>query len=384
MKVLCISWTSVLQEHYRRKLHYLSRLPEIELTLLCAPYWKELWSFGSPVKFEGECEHDSFNTTKGRVLFAGNLHLSVFVSSLRGLLRQRPDVIDVENEPFNLGAFQVLFLARKLSPTSKIVFNVSQTMFKNYPPPFNWFEKYVARNAHGFFFRSPAAQELAKRRGYRGKSWVIGHGVDPAWFRPPEPEEKRRLREKWGLAQTTVVGFVGSLVRHKGVHLLIEAFAEAGCEEALLLLVGDGAARGELVALAKARGILGRVVFTGRAGSHDLAELYRTMDILVLPSLTTSRWEERFGRVILEGAATGLPVVGSSCGSIPYVISDPRLIFPEGDKNALRDLLSNLCEDAEARKRLGSELRHRVLERYSWEALARRIRDAYEELLTSG
>ena len=56
---------------------------------------------------------------------------------------------------------------------------------------------------------------------------------------------------------------------------------------------------------------------------------WQGIDLLALPSLTTPRWAEQFGRVLVEAMARGVPVVGSSSGAIPEVIGDAGLIVPK-------------------------------------------------------
>ena len=64
--------------------------------------------------------------------------------------------------------------------------------------------------------------------------------------------------------------------------------------------------------------------------------LYREMDVLVLPSRTTPTWAEQFGKVLCEALLCGTPVIGSSSGEIPWVVTTTGggLVYPEGDTPA--------------------------------------------------
>jgi glycosyltransferase involved in cell wall biosynthesis len=67
------------------------------------------------------------------------------------------------------------------------------------------------------------------------------------------------------------------------------------------------------------------------------------LDVLVLMSETTDTWKEQFGRVIIEAQACGVPVIGSTSGSIPSVVGEGGWIVPEGDPDALATLLDRLA-----------------------------------------
>jgi glycosyltransferase involved in cell wall biosynthesis len=129
------------------------------------------------------------------------------------------------------------------------------------------------------------------------------------------------------------------------------------------------------------RGLQGRVVVSNRLPSHDVPAILRSLHAVVLPSLTTRRWKEQFGRILIEAMACGVPVVGSTSGEIPDVIGDGGLVIPEGDPGALADALQRLYDDQELRTRLGQRGRERVLQRYTHLRIARLTHQAYVRIL---
>jgi colanic acid/amylovoran biosynthesis glycosyltransferase len=86
---------------------------------------------------------------------------------------------------------------------------------------------------------------------------------------------------------------VGSLIEHKGHRLLLEALADPALERVHLTIVGDGPERESLEASVRTAGLSERVQFVGTKREDDVAELMRTCDLFVLPSLiaTTGRME---------------------------------------------------------------------------------------------
>ncbi len=145
---------------------------------------------------------------------------------------------------------------------------------------------------------------------------------------------------------------VGSLAQlYKAPDVLIEAAAlclRAGLD-LRLVLVGDGKHRPELEALAAARGLAGRVTFTGQltAGDAVRAQLDQA-DLFALPSRT-----EGLPRAMIEAMARALPCVGSTAGGIPELLP-PEDMVPPGDAPALAALIAAVLRDPARRARMAA------------------------------
>jgi glycosyltransferase involved in cell wall biosynthesis len=193
--------------------------------------------------------------------------------------------------------------------------------------------------------------------------------VDTARFRPGP---KRARRKEF------TVGYVGRLAGEKGLALLLDALARLDFPWKSLW-IGDGPFAGEARARVREKGWEGRVVFTGALPQDRLVKAYRSMDCLVLPSLTCPWWKEQFGRVLVEAMACGVPCIGSDSGSIPEVLGGKGLIFPEGDAPALAARLVALHRSPALRRKLtGAGLKRAA--RYSVPAVAKAHWDFYREL----
>lgn len=101
----------------------------------------------------------------------------------------------------------------------------------------------------------------------------------------------------------------------------------------------------------------------GQLSRSRVADFLRKLDVLVVPS----RWEEPFALVVLEGMATGLPVVASRTGGVPEVIGDAGILFEPDDVDALREILDELLREPEKRRRLSVVARARALQ-FTWHA----------------
>ncbi len=138
-----------------------------------------------------------------------------------------------------------------------------------------------------------------------------------------------------------------------------------------------------LAGIAQGRNITERVEFLGRVPSTQAPQFYRTLDVLVLPSLSRPNWVEQFGRVLTEAMACGVPVIGSASGEIPWVIGDAGLTFPEGDAETLARLLADLAAAPERRGRLAAAGRARVLAHFTQAQIAAATAQVYREVLGS-
>ena len=103
--------------------------------------------------------------------------------------------------------------------------------------------------------------------------------------------------------------------------------------------------------------------------------------MLALPSLTTKRWTEQFGRILVEAMACGVPVVASNAGEIPEVVGDGGIIVAEGDASALGAALEHLAKDPGTRARLAELARTRAESKFSQEGIATATVEFYEQVL---
>lgn len=137
-------------------------------------------------------------------------------------------------------------------------------------------------------------------------------------------------------------GYVGSLTKHKGVHVLLDAFEALG-SRAELHVHGDSTDKvyvGQMRDRAKRLGAHWHGAFEAR----DLPRVLAGIDVLVAPSI----WVENQPLAIREAFAAGLPVVTSDLGALPESVRDgvDGLLVPPGDPRALAAALARLVDEA--------------------------------------
>jgi colanic acid/amylovoran biosynthesis glycosyltransferase len=148
---------------------------------------------------------------------------------------------------------------------------------------------------------------------------------------------------------------VARLVEKKGVADAIRAVSQLSipCE---YVVVGDGPLRHSLEQLAADRGVSDKVRFAGAQPAAEVVQFLHSADVLLAPSVTGRDGDiEGLPVSIMEGMASGLPVVATHHSGIPEVVSDGRsgFLVGEHDVDGLAKRLSDLAADSNLRVRMG-------------------------------
>ena len=362
MRVLMLSKACIVGI-YQRKLEYIAR-QDVDLLVLVPPSWVD-------ERGEQKLERvytEGYRLQETPITLNGNFHLHFYPHLSDYINEFRPDIVHIDEEPYNLATWHTLFLAHTLR--AKTLFFSWQNIKRNYPPPFSWGESWVLNSVDYALVGTDSAGDVWRKKGYKGKMQTIPQfGTDEELFQPQPLRTDRPF----------TIGYIGRLVEEKGVHHLLEAAAQLSGEWRVRI-VGSGPLRDELGAFTHELNIANRVTFIDWIASTEMPRQYEDIDVLVLPSLTRPNWKEQFGRVIVEALASARPVIGSDSGAIPGVIGNGGLVFPEGDVAALADHLHTLQTKADLRLILGDLGRKRFLENFTHERIASATVDVYSEL----
>ncbi|HSN75600.1 MAG TPA: glycosyltransferase [Anaerolineae bacterium] len=370
---------AVVVAAYQRKLEELARLPGVELVVFSPPAWRDS---------RGETGLEStytagYDLVTTPIALNGHFHTHFYPRLGQALAAAQPDLIHVDEEPYNLATWQALrWAARHGRPA---LFFTWQNLLRRYPPPFDWIERYNYRHSAHAIAGNQEARQVLLAKGYRNPVTIIPQfGIDPQLFdraaQPPlvPPSPQHRL----------TVGYAGGLVPEKGIDTLLHALAicqqPAGKAEGLpcrLLLAGGGPQQADLGRLVAQLGLGQHVVFLGRVGSTSMPAFFASIDVLAVPSRTTPTWKEQFGRVLVEAMACQTPVIGSDSGEIPHVIGEAGLIFAEGDAQILASHVLRLANDPALRAELARRGRERVLAHFTQEHIAAATYQVYQQIL---
>ena len=365
MRVLMIS-KACLVGAYQRKLEEIACFPDVELMVAVPSSWDD----GSRVVRLERAHTTGYELVVEPIAFNGSFHLH-FYPCLRQRLRAFvPDIVHVDEEPYNFATFHALRLAKRSG--ARVLWFTWQNLNRRYPFPFCLIERYNLRHTDYGIAGSAGAAKVWREKGYTGPLAVIPQfGVDPDIFVPRSGERDP--------ARGFLIGYVGRLVLEKGVDLLLEAVVGLpGVWR--LAIVGSGPELNRLKLLARRLELADRISFEGEISSLRMPVFYRELDALVVPSRSRPNWVEQFGRILIEAMACGVPVVGSDCGEISNVVGDAGLIFPEENAGALREHLMRLMREADLWADLARRGRERVLAHFTQAQVAAQIVAVYREM----
>lgn len=208
-------------------------------------------------------------------------------------------------------------------------------------------------------------------QGLLGFGKVIYNGVDFEKFYVGL--DKDDLRAKLHLPPGTLLLYVGSLIKEKGVERLIDAFPQILREinDARLLIIGDGPLRKYLQY--KAKGL--PVIFLSSKPYNEIPLYMNACDALIVPSTM-----EGFGLTILEGMAAGLPVIANNIPPFREIIENCRdgLLVNIENKEEFADAILKVITDENFRKNL---IEHGIekAKQFSWQNVAKKVIEVYEE-----
>lgn len=213
----------------------------------------------------------------------------------------------------------------------------------------------------------------------RGKIEVIYNAVDCERFSPrvrDDAWENERKKSGFPDGSARVIGCVANLTPVKNHRMLLNAMRRVitSMPDVQLMLIGDGPLRAELEAYANKMEIGGSVKFLGPR--NDVADLLRLMDVFVLSSDS-----ESLPNSICEAMVAGLPVVATDVGGIGEIVrnGETGYLVPSGDAESFAKQIVAVLGSREHAARMGTSAERFARERFSMQAMIRRMEEIYSE-----
>ena len=251
-----------------------------------------------------------------------------------------------------------------------------------------WLRRRIFSQCDGYVAISPALEGRYREAGLPpGKLRLVPQGVNLRRFSPSEG--KLALRDALGLpTHGPVIAFVGSLIRRKGIDVLLRAWSEvsAAHPEVHLALVGrdqfpedSGDARFLEEQLAQVTASAARRLHS-LGVRDDINRWLQAADLFVFPSR-----REGFGSVMIEAMACGLPcIVTDQPGITDFIFGsdgDRGCVVPQENPAALAAAVLEMLHDPDRAARIGRAARHDVVERFDIERIADRYMSFYTDLI---
>ncbi len=247
-------------------------------------------------------------------------------------------------------------------------------------------EKIAARCSDIILSQNSEDIETAIREGICRSEQIklLGNGIDIKRFDCNALDQAivAQNRAELGLPpEAPVVGFVGRLVREKGILELLQAIkiVQQHFPAVRLLIIGpvDNEKPDALTPkIAQEYGVAQLCAFTGLR--HDMPELYALMDVFALPS-----HREGFPRSPMEASAMGVPSVATNIRGCREAVEHNRngLLTPLGDVPALAQSIIQLLTHQEKARQMGAEGRQMAATRFDERAVFEKVKAEYRRLL---
>lgn len=210
------------------------------------------------------------------------------------------------------------------------------------------------------------------------KMEVIYNGVDIQKFHPKINGSilRNRLNLK---ASDHVILFVGRLTLRKGCHFLVKALPHIleKVADTVLIIIGEGAEMPRLKNLVAQLSLEDNVIFLGSFSNKELPLAYAVSDAIALPSLG-----EGLPLVLLEGMASGKPVIATNVGGNPEIINMTNcgILVPAGDVKKLAEAIVRVLLDEELANYLGRNGREWAEREFNWATVTEHVCKFYTEV----
>lgn len=244
----------------------------------------------------------------------------------------------------------------------------------------------LKRANHVFTICEGLRSDIVARGIAASKVTVIPNAVDIESF-DTGGEPNAALKARLGLADATVIGFIGSFYAYEGLDLLLDALPQIlqRLPDVRVLLVGGGPQDAALKAQAARLGVADKVVFTGRVPHQEVQQYYDLVDVLAYPRHSMRLTELVTPLKPLEAMAQGRLLVASDVGGHKELIrhGETGMLFRAGDAASLTDAIAQLLAKRGSWPALRSAGRRFVEEERNWRHSVSFYRDAYASLGTA-
>ncbi len=385
MKIVVVNHTFQEERFYKRWKLLAQSHPDLDVTLLAPKEYK--WggnatlTYGKSYVQEGKTvESDRFHI---RLIRLERHRYSSWTSQdmLDAVLEIKPDIVYHIGEHTQDSLMQLLKLKKngKLPNTKFIAFSmrghqhalrierVKGNPVRQLMKVILYFIKRrkiktLNKYCDAVFCHYPDGRDEFIREGYKGPIYMQTQvGVDIDIFHPSN-ESREKIRQKYNIGNAYLFGSASRFNASKGLSEIIAALPKDGNWKYLMMGHGREDEVEKIKKEIAQRGLQDKIILTGYIDNwQDMAEHWNALDCAVHMPLTTPKWEETFSLALVQAMATGLPVIGSSSGSVPYQIGPDGIILPEGDIEKMRETFIYMMNNHEKGKKIGAKMKERAV-----------------------
>lgn len=302
-------------------------------------------------------------------------HLNLSLPFYKKVIQdQRPDIIHAH---FGYDGFRMYRVARRTNTPLVVSFYGSDV--SRLPTEFDWKRRYrkLAVSAQGFTAASNLMKSQLVDLGFpEEKIKVIRFGIDI---------EKFNFQESFSPDKPLMM--VGRMVEKKGFKYALHAvnILKNTGRSINIDLYGDGPLREQLEELANKLGIDDQVNFQGYVSIGEIRSELQNHSILLAPSITASDDdEEGLPNTILEGMASGIPVIASNHSAIPEAVieGETGFLIDEGEPKAIADAIQKVLDQNIDIQTIRGNARNFIEDKHSVEQLVQNTEDLYTKVIS--
>lgn len=246
--------------------------------------------------------------------------------------------------------------------------------------PFN----YVLEHAAQIFATSPLDYSLLNDLGVEDRRIrLVTNGVNEIFHRQSSPQQIQSICDRLNLPRLSdknvPVGiFLGNHTKNKGIDVLLSAFSQIQ-QPFILIVCGQKRDIIDYDRFSSKSNEQQKIIFTDWVSDEDIISLFQYADLFVYPTLS-----DTLPLVILEAMASGLPIIATKVGGIPYQVdSSCGVLVDSGDPQAIKQAFEQLTKDMQKLATMGRNASRLVKTKFNWDCSARQAFAFYQKMLES-
>ena len=244
----------------------------------------------------------------------------------------------------------------------------------------NYLNSFLKHSDYATMPAEMAIDDLVPKNRKRFKVTVepLSNGVDLSQFSPGTPTSKVLKKYKIDPSKPRVI-YVGRVDPEKSVETVLLAFSRAlkKVPNAEMLVVGDGIDRGRLERKIASEGLSEKIRFLGKVMPPELQDVYRTGSVFATASETETQ-----GIVLIEAAATGLPLIAVDAGAIREVCQNGKngFLCKPGDVKRIAEAMSKILADKKMREKYSKESL-KIAKKHDLNTTLQRFEEIYQKAI---
>ncbi len=302
-------------------------------------------------------------------------HLEAITHTFTSILDLRKREVDVVHIQM-IGPSLLIPLIRLVKPKAKIITTYHSQDYLH--QKWNFFARFMLKLGEWMTCKfSDAVITTSKNlRGYVKEKYNCDATYIPSGVYLPELSSDPKLLAKWGLPSQEYIVAISRLVRHKGLHLLIEAYKQMDTTKKLVIVGGSeytDAYVQELMELAEGNP---NIIFTGKQSGKTLHALFEHAYLFAMPTMY-----EGLSVALLESLSYGLPVLVSDIAPNLETLDGEGYVFASNDVNDLTNKLREALDHPEKTNAMRMKGRDLVQKKYHWKTVTKTTIDLHEEVV---